>query len=323
MTGSEPARGTHAERTRQKAVLRALIATGRSAVLVVNTRSRRGQRLYVEARRLLIEKGIILAAEHAVSNPALLPGIVQDAIAQGHRFIIIGAGDGTISSVVDYFAYKEVVLGVLPLGTANSFARTLNLPLDLPGAVDVLVGGRVADVDLGKINGDYFANGAAIGLPAVVGREVPHLVKKLLGRLGYLIVGAVQFLRFEPFLCFVTHDGDKTSLHASEIRIANGRYQGGVLVAPDASLESRTIEIQILTGRSKWVVAGAWLRILLGLPRHNRDCTILRAQDVLIDTAPSQHVSIDGEIVAKTPIRVSVAQEALLLMVPRSVGADA
>lgn len=320
MTGSEPARGTPSDRTRQKAALQRRIKTERKAILIVNTRSRRGQRLYQEAKRLLTERGLSVVGDHPVSDPTAISDIVQIAITQGHPYIIIGGGDGTISSVVDHFAYKNVVLGVLPLGTANSFARTLKIPLDLCGAVDVLVGGRVADVDLGRINGDYFANGAALGLPAAVGREVPHAVKKWFGRLGYLVVGGLQFLRFEPFLCLVTRNGETESFRTSEVRIANGRYQGGVLAAPDASLESRSLEIQILTGLSKWVLSGSWMRILFGLSQREQDSSIFRIQDVLIDAVPTQEVSIDGEIVAKTPIRVTVAQEALRLMVPASPG---
>ena len=110
---------------------------------------------------------------------------MREEIAKGRKFIILGGGDGTISSVVDHFAYASVVFGVLPLGTANSFARTLGIPLDLAGAIDVLVNGKVANIDLAKINEDYFANGSSIGMPAIVGRATPHSLKKWLGRGAY------------------------------------------------------------------------------------------------------------------------------------------
>src|SRR6478609_5166493 len=122
-----------------------------------------------------------------------LQAIVREEIAKGRKFIILGGGDGTISSVVDHFAYASVVFGVLPLGTANSFARTLGIPLDLAGAIDVLVNGKVATIDLGKINDDYFANGSSIGMPAAVGRAVPPRLKRWFGRSGYLFVAAYKF----------------------------------------------------------------------------------------------------------------------------------
>jgi diacylglycerol kinase family enzyme len=91
------------------------------------------------------------------NSPAIsILSLAAEEIAKGRKFIILGGGDGTISSVVDHFAYINVVFGVLPLGTANSFARTLGIPLDLAGVIiDVLINGKVANIDLAKINEDY------------------------------------------------------------------------------------------------------------------------------------------------------------------------
>ncbi len=136
----------------------------RRAVLIVNTHARNGDSKFQKARALLVARGMTLDAAYAVNDPDQLPGLVDAAIAQGHRFIIVGGGDGTISSVIDSFAHRDVVFGLLPLGTANSFARTLSIPLNLESAVNVIVSGKVVDVDLGKIDDDYFANGAALGL---------------------------------------------------------------------------------------------------------------------------------------------------------------
>jgi len=241
---------------------------------------------------------------------------VREEVAKGSRFIIIGGGDGTISSVVDHFAYTSVVFGLLPLGTANSFARTLGIPLDLAGAIDVLVNGKVADVDLGKINNDYFANGSSIGMPSIIGRATPHVLKKWLGRGAYLLVGASKFIRYVPFRCIVTINGQESAFDALDVRIANGGYQGGVLVAPEAHLESGKIVIHVLEGPSKWALAKEWARVALGVPFGPGIMTVLMARDLTIDTVPMQHVAIDGEVITRTPIRVSVAGNALLLMVP-------
>jgi YegS/Rv2252/BmrU family lipid kinase len=303
------------DRVRRKGDLQQAIAAERRAVLVVNTRSRNGRDLYGSARTVLSRNGVQLDAAYPVRNPVRLPEIVQGAVAQGHKLIIVGGGDGTISSVVDYFAYRDAVLGILPLGTANSFARALGIPLDLNGAVEVLTdGGKVADVDLGKIDDDYFANTAAIGLPALVGRKMPHGVKRYLGKAGYLLVGAVHFLRHRPFRCILT-EGQKEIARiedALDILIANGPYQGGVLVADEAHVESRDLVIRIVKGGRRSNLLQVWLN------RNRSDFVeIVRASDILIETDPPHYVSIDGEVVTQTPVRASVARQALLLMVPR------
>jgi diacylglycerol kinase family enzyme len=74
-----------------------------------------------------------------VRDPDRLPEAVRKVISKGCKQVIVGGGDGTISSVVDDFAYRDVVFGLLPLGTANSFARTLGIPLTVAKAVDVIV----------------------------------------------------------------------------------------------------------------------------------------------------------------------------------------
>lgn len=316
MTASYSANGPAIDRRPEKAALQQEIKESRRAVLVVNTRSRRGARAYSEAKRRLSEAGMTLDAAYPVRHAERLPEIVREEIAKGRKFIIIGGGDGTISSVVDHFAYTSVVFGVLPLGTANSFARTLGIPLDLPSAIDVLVNGRVTDVDLGKINDDYFANGSSIGMPAIVGRATPHTLKKWLGRGAYVLVAAIKFARYGPFRCIFTIDGQQTSFEALDIRIANGGYQGGVLVAREAIPHGGEIVVHIIKGPSKWALAKEWARLALGVPFGTAELEILRAPELKIDAVPRQHVAVDGEVITQTPIRVSVAREALLLMVP-------
>ena len=300
----------------EKLALEQEIKRSRQAVLVVNTRSRHGARAYSEAKRLLAEGGITLEAAYPVRNAEMLQAIVREEIAKGRKFIILGGGDGTISSVVDHFAYASVVFGVLPLGTANSFARTLGIPLDLAGAVDVLVNGKVATIDLAKINEDYFANGSSIGMPAIVGRATPHSLKKWLGRGAYGLVAAYKFMRFAPFRCIITVNGQKTSFQAFDVLIASGGYQGGALVAHEAVPYDGKIVVRILKGPSKWALAKKWARIALGVPFGPSDLEVIRTPELTIDAVPQQYVAVDGEVITQTPIRVSVAREALHLMAP-------
>src|SRR3546814_9635967 len=100
--------------------------------------------------------------------------------------VCVGGGDGSRSSAVDFFVGHDCVIALLPLGTANSFARTMGIPLDLEGAIGVIAGGRRRRIDLGMIDGDYFANCAAIGLSPLIAESVPHGFKAWAGRVGYL-----------------------------------------------------------------------------------------------------------------------------------------
>lgn len=302
----------------RKRALEQAIAAQRHAVLVVNTHSRRGRELFDAAQRALVARGIVLDEAFAVRDAARLPEIVRATVEAGHRLVIVGGGDGTISSIVDFFAYRDSVLAVLPLGTANSFARAAGIPLALAEAVEVAADGKVADVDLGVVNDNYFASAAAIGLPASIARHMPRVLKKWLGRAGYLLVAVARLVRHRPFRCTVVAGGRRTNFEAMEVRIANGQYQGGVRVADEAHVESRDLVVQSIVGGSRLSVARFWSRAVAGsAPAAAAEVQVLRASDLVVDTVPPQYVSIDGEPVTRTPIRARVARQALLLRVPR------
>ena len=288
----------------------------RSAVLVVNTQSRKGEKHYAEAKQKLEEAGISLSASYPVRHADRMQEIVRGILADGHKFIIVGGGDGTISAVVDHFAYCGAVFGLLPLGTANSFCRTLGIPVDLDGAIDVLKNGKISTIDLGRINDDYFANGASIGLPAAVGRAAPPTLKRWLGRLGYLLVAIGKFAAHKPFKTQVIANGIKLDIEAFDIRIASGGYQGGVLVAPETRPDDGTIVVHILTGPGKWAIAREWARVTFGLPFSPAKIEVVRAGEIKIDAQPKQDGGIDGEVLTQTPITVTVARRALNIITP-------
>ena len=145
----------------------------KQAILVVNAASRRGAEAFEEARDKLVAAGVELIDARAVKQPERLNGEVTAAIDRA-PMVIVGGGDGTLSESIDYFLGKDTVFALLPLGTANSFARTLGIPLDLDGAIDVIANGVARHVDLAAINGDYFLNNAALGLAPMVAETVPH-----------------------------------------------------------------------------------------------------------------------------------------------------
>src|SRR3712207_1148460 len=134
------------------------------AALIVNTRSRSGERTFFEALDRLEEMGVSLGATYAIRDPVRLPETVREVLHEGsdYRLLILGGGDGSVSSVVDFLANHRIVLGLLPLGTANDFARTLEIPADVEKACETIVKGKVVDVDLGLAGDNYYVNVASV-----------------------------------------------------------------------------------------------------------------------------------------------------------------
>jgi YegS/Rv2252/BmrU family lipid kinase len=294
-------------------------ALPKRAMLVINAQSRRGAAALDEVRDKLAAAGLELIDAHAVQNPEVMEPIIKAAIAKA-PMVIVGGGDGTLSSAVDHFVGTDTVFAVLPLGTANSFARTLGLPLDLYGAIEIIVRGRRKRIDLGIINGDYFANAAAMGLSPLIADTVPHGLKRFLGILGYLLWAARVAFKFRPFRLHVTlDDGSVVKCWATEARIANGTHLGGVLLIESQRLDSGEMVIQAVTGKSVFGLAWSWFATLFKLRSRAQTVTEWRGRKMTLDAWPRQKVSIDGEIAAKTPLTVEVARGAIMVAAPREI----
>jgi len=291
-----------------------------SAVLVVNARSRRGAAAFEEARKKLEAAGVRLTAVHAVRDPAKMRETVRAAVRSGTPMVIVGGGDGSLSGVVDDVVGHGCVFAVLPLGTANSFARSLGLPLDLDGAIAAIATGHPRRIDLGMIGDDYFVNAASMGLAPLIAESVPHNLKRYLGRVGYLAWALRCFVRFQPFRVIVEDAGTIHRMWASEVRIFNGRFHGGVELADTTDVDSGDIVIQVVTGRSRWRLSWDWYAKFFNLRSRNDTTVEFRGKRLRLDTQPRQRISIDGELLARTPAIIRIAERAIEVAVPANPG---
>lgn len=292
-------------------------ALPKRAMLVVNAASRNGEAIFEEARDKLAAAGLELIDAHVVHNPEVMEPVVKAAINRA-PMVIVGGGDGTLSAVVDHFVGKDTVFAVLPVGTANSFARSLGLPLDLDGAIKVISYGQRRRIDLGVIDGDYFANVAAMGMSPLIADTVPNALKRYLGVIGYVIWAIRVAFKFRPFkLTVELEDGTTVKVWATEARIANGSHQGGVLLIENAELDSGEMVIQAVTGKGIPGLAWSWFATLFRLRRRDQTVTEWRGRKITLDAKPRQKISIDGEISARTPVVVQCARGAIEVAAPR------
>lgn len=292
-------------------------ALPKQAILVVNAMSRRGAAAFDTVRDKLIAAGVDLIEAHAVDRPEEMDKFVKTAIARA-PMVIVGGGDGSLSSNVDHFVGKNTIFAMLPLGTANSFAKTLGIGADIDKAVEVIASGRRRRIDLGVIDGDYFVNAAALGLSPLIADTVPHSLKKYLGMVGYMMWAARVAFKFRPFRLRITHgDGRVEKAWATEARIFNGTHHGGVELIEDQALDSGEIVVQAVTGKSLWGLAWSWFATLFKLRRRKQTVTEYRDQELRLESRPRQKISIDGEIAAKTPVTIRVADAVIEIAAPR------
>jgi len=286
-----------------------------SAALVVNAKSRKGQKLFKRACAAMSGLSYEVDA-HAVEDPKDLEATVLRALAKKPDLLILGGGDGTVSGLVDLMVGHDVILGVLPLGTANSFARTLGIPLTIEGAVEVIRTGKPRRIDLGMIDGDYFANCAAMGISPKIAETVPHGLKKILGKVGYLSWAAYQYLRFRPFTLIVGDGPTAVKIRVVEVRISNGPYHGGTELVDAAAVDSGEIVVQAVMGHVKRRLVQNWVSSVFRLQSRHEKVRDFRGKSLKINTIPPLPISIDGEVLARTPVTAKVAAGIIRVMAP-------
>jgi YegS/Rv2252/BmrU family lipid kinase len=295
---------------------------------LVNARARGGAGELARARDALVRRGVALAAAHEVADAAALRRLVRDALARGADRVVVGGGDGTISAAAGVLAGTEAALGVLPLGTANDFARSLRIPADLERAAAVIARGRVRTVDVGRAGRRAFLNAASVGVSSALTRRLGPELKRRAGKLAYPVAGAAAATA-PPFRARIEWDGEALELRALQIVVGNGRYHGGGrLVAPGARIDDRALDLYVVAapgkraagarGRVRELAALARYAFRLLRGRHLEDPAVLhaRAARVAVRTVPALEVDADGELAGRTPVDFRIDPAALRVLAP-------
>jgi YegS/Rv2252/BmrU family lipid kinase len=295
----------------------------RSAAVVINAGSRRG----AAARELAVDKmqkaGVPITSVHHVLSGAELAETLDRVVADGHDLVVVGGGDGTVSCAAGRVAGTDVMLGVLPLGTANDLARTLEIPNNLAEACAAVADGKVVDVDLGRANGQPFLNVASVGLSVSVTEALSPLLKRYIGPLAYGVATLRAYARHKPFRARLEFpEGDHEPMELEDllqVAVGNGRhYGGGNTVSPTAGIDDHTLDIYaILAGPLREHVRIARLFKDGSFVEHER-VHHLTSRRVRLVTEPPLSVNLDGEIATVTPAYFTIERNAVHVVVPQS-----
>ena len=214
------------------------------AVLVVNTKSRRGREWFDAAQKELKGHGVEIDRATRFEKIDELIDTVKDAIARGVPLVVAGGGDGTFNALSDLFVNSECVLGLLPLGTGNSLARDLGIQADVAKACEVIAKGKVVTVDLGFVNGTHFVNVATVGLTTRIAQNLTNDLKKRLGRFVYAVAIFRAMRTSRPFQAVLETENGRREFECLQFVIGNGHFHAGPFpVAPDASIVSGALNI--------------------------------------------------------------------------------
>lgn len=253
-----------------------------------------------------------------------LRALARGAADRGFERVVAAGGDGTIHEVVNGLAEAShpAVLGVIPLGTANDFARSLGLPEEVEAAVRVLVEGRSRRIDLGEVRGRRFArfvNVAVGGFGGLVGEGANTQRKRALGPLEYLRSAAERLPELKAYRVRMKSDGERLELDVYHAVVANGSRSGGnVPVAPEAELDDGLLDVVLIPALRAPELLTLAPRLLKG--RHLEDGRVVfrRTDRLTLRSEPPMRFSVDGEPVGESPVAFRVLPGALEVTVPRA-----
>lgn len=242
--------------------------------------------------------------------------LVEEALAAGYTTIVAGGGDGTVRDVAEALVQCEgrASLAILPLGTANDFARAAGVPLE-PAAALALLEIPPRPVDIGEMDGHLFLNMATGGFGSKVTANTPEELKKLLGGAAYLLTGLTRFSEVHTARGSFRGPGFHWEGEFLALGIGNGQQAGGGhALCPEARVDDGLLDVSILPAPQDMVDA---LGALLGSGLGGQEVFVrARLPWLEVDAAEGLDVNLDGEPLGGRHLRFAVRPNALSMHLP-------
>ncbi|MGX5829935.1 diacylglycerol/lipid kinase family protein [Mesorhizobium sp. 43Arga] len=251
-------------------------------------------------------------------------GFVADNSRSGYRStLVVGGGDGTLGTAASALAGTDVVLGVLPLGTLNHFAKDLGLPIQLEAAMDTIAANNPLPVDVGEVNGRVFLNNSSIGVyPFFVAKRTAEQRRTGLGKLAAMGPALASTLRFSSWQAVhIAAQGDRKRLRTPCVFVGNNFYDIADL-GRRKSLSSQELCVYVVKQQSWFGLMLIPLKIAFGLIDPARDVESFCTKTLEITShRTTMLVSLDGEAIGMNmPLKFRIRPGALKVFSPAKAG---
>ena len=289
------------------------------------------------------------------SKPLEATELAHHAVNRGARVVIAAGGDGTVNEVANGLVNTDVALGVLPVGTTNSWALQMGIPAlnpMLPGtqavkliaaleeriarplpanyyrkvlsdAARVLVDGCIVAVDMGELSGRYFLMWAGIGFDAAIAQSMPPKEKRALGSWAYVFPAIESAYRYSGTDVWLNLDGTVIKVSTPLIVISNIQLYGGVMaIGAKACVNDAKLDVCIFKGGGFFTFVQQAMKVLSH--RHLQDPKVEyhQCREIVVEPARSLPVHVDGEPFTRTPVTIRTVPSSLKVIVPKIVPAN-
>lgn len=248
--------------------------------------------------------------------------LIDDAIAKGVETIIAGGGDGTINAVsstlMRFPEEQRPAIGILPLGTANDFANSANIPQDIPSALALAVKGKAFAIDIARVNHDaYFMNMATGGFGTRITTETPEALKSALGGAAYVINGLLRPDTLKTDTCKIEAEDFSWEGETLVVAVGNGKQAGGgQQLAPEALIDDGKLNLLIVPARD--VIPA----LLTNLFTNDKNPHLIEKTSpwIKISSPHTMIFNLDGEPLSGETFTYELLPEAIYCRLPPQCG---
>ena len=291
----------------------------KSALVIINGHSRSGQANREEVIQLLHREGMELHTP-VIERGSDIPEAIRSWAGQVDS-VVLGGGDGTLNSAASALVHSNITLGIVPLGTANDLARTLNIPANIEEACSIILQGHTSAIDVGQVNDQYYFNVANIGLGVEVKKALSEQSKKWWGSLSYAGAALAAFRRQQPFKVEIRSEHHKLVMRTIQVAVGNGRfYGGGMAIHENASITDNYLNLYAIKPTTLWQLLDVTPMFKGGTFQDVEGVVQLNGQHFTVTTQHSMPVSADGEVITSTPAEFKVQPAAVNVFTPGPQG---
>lgn len=253
-------------------------------------------------------------ALHATGERGHASALARNASARDSDVLAIAGGDGTINEVINGVADRSLPIALLPLGTANVLAAELGLPRDPDRLARVIARGKTAEAFVPTANRRRFIMMVGAGFDAYVVATVQPRLKRVFGRLAYVVAFGRALFRFPYRRYQVSIDG--TRYEAASVIVANGRCYGGRFTcAPDARIDDPDLHVCLFLRSGPWSALRYGTALVLGTLDRRSDVAIMRGRHVEVLGEPGEAVQCDGDLGLTLPLCIDAGSDTLRFIV--------
>jgi len=261
--------------------------------------------------RILKENGFKLSVTFT-KGPGEVLLVAQKAAEEGFDVIIGVGGDGTANEIINGIVFKDITLGLLPIGGSNVLARELGIPMNLLEAARVIVRQSRRKIDLGWIDGRYFSMMASCGYDAYAISRTNLKIKKIIRRYAYLWAGIKDFLGYIPTEIDLVLDNGKVVEKGTFVVVSNTHFYGGThQMTPFAEIDDGFLDLCIYQGKSQLGLVRFALSMLSKQHLNMKNVKYYRVRKVELSSVKKTLVQVDGDPIGELPMISKIVPDAI------------